>query len=91
MSRVCEVTGRRPQRGRTYAIRGIAKKNKGIGLKVTGKTKRRFLPNLFVKRFWFEEEARFVRLRLSAAAMRTIDKLGLSAVVREMRARGEQV
>ncbi len=91
MSRVCEVTGRRPKKGRTYAIRGIAKKNKGIGLKVTGKTKRRFLPNLFLKRFWFEEEQRFVRLRLSAAAMRTIDKLGLAAVIRDMRARGEQV
>lgn len=91
MSRVCEVTGRRPVKGRTYAIRGIAKKNKGIGLKVTGKTKRRFLPNLFDKRFWFAEENRFVRLRLSAAAMRTIDKLGLAAIVRQMRARGEQV
>ncbi|MFZ4100050.1 MAG: 50S ribosomal protein L28, partial [Chlamydiia bacterium] len=91
MARVCQVTGRRPVKGRTYVYRGIAKKKKGIGLKVTGRTKRRFLPNLAVKRFWLSEENRFISLRLSMAAMRTIDKLGLAAVVREMRARGEKV
>lgn len=91
MSKVCQVTGAKPSRGYSYAIRGIAKKKKGIGLKVTGKTKRRFRPNLTKKRFWFEEENRFVSLRLSMAAMRTIDKLGLAAVIKGMRAEGQTV
>lgn len=91
MSKVCQVTGRKPARGYKYAIRGIAKKQKGIGLKVTGKTKRRFQPNLFKKRFWFAEENRFITLKLSTAAMRTIDRLGVASIVREMRARGECV
>lgn len=91
MSKVCQVTGKKPARGYKYAIRGIAKKKKGIGLKVTGKTKRRFLPNLVKKRFWFNEENRFVTLRLSTSAMRTIDKLGLAQVIREMRSNGAAV
>src|SRR5271168_3012182 len=91
MSKLCQVTGKKPSRGYKYAIRGIAKKKKGIGLKVTGKTKRRFLPNLAKKRIWFAEENRFVTLRLSTAAMRTIDRLGFASVVREMRARGERI
>lgn len=91
MSKVCEVTGKRPSRGYKYAIRGIAKKKKGIGLKVTGKTKRRFQPNLFKKRFWFADENRFVTLKLSTAAMRTVDRRGISAIIREMRARGATV
>lgn len=91
MPRKCQVTGRTPKRGISYAIRGIAKKKKGIGLNITGKTKRRFLPNLFTKRFWFAEENRFVSLRLSTAAIRTIDKRGLSTVIRELRAQGQKV
>lgn len=91
MSKVCEVTGRRPSRGYKYAIRGIAKKQKGIGLKVTGKTKRRFQPNLIKKRFWFADENRFITLKLSTAAMRTIDRLGIASIVRDMRARGQSV
>lgn len=91
MSKVCQVTGKRASRGYKYAIRGIAKKNKGIGLKVTGKTKRRFQPNLIRKRFWFSEENRFVALRLSTAAMRTIDKVGVAKIVRQLRAEGQVV
>ncbi|HRD55327.1 MAG TPA: 50S ribosomal protein L28 [Parachlamydiaceae bacterium] len=91
MSKRCQVTGKKPVYGNTYAIRGIAKKKKGIGLKITGKTKRRFLPNLMKKRIWFSEENRFVTLRLSAAALRTIDKLGVAAVIRKMRAEGTAV
>jgi len=91
MSKVCQVTGRKTARGYKYAIRGIAKKKKGIGLKVTGKTKRRFQPNLFKKRIWFADEDRFILLKLSPAAMRTIDRLGVTSVVRDMRARGERV
>jgi large subunit ribosomal protein L28 len=91
MSKVCQVTGKKPTRGYKYAIRGIAKKKKGIGLKVTGKTKRRFQPNLTKKRIWFADENRFITLRLSSAAMRTIDRVGIAQVVREMRQRGEKV
>lgn len=88
MPKVCQVTGKKPTRGYKYAIRGIAKKKKGIGLKVTGKTKRRFQPNLVTKRLWFGEENRFVTLRLTTSALRTIDKLGISAVIRNMRKQG---
>jgi large subunit ribosomal protein L28 len=91
MSRRCVVTGREPKVGRTYAIRGISKKKKGIGLNITGKNKRRFLPNLFKKKLWFAEENRFITLKLSAAALRTIDKVGLSEVVRKMKKRGQKI
>lgn len=91
MSKVCQVTGKRPSRGYKYAIRGIAKKKKGIGLKVTGKTKRRFLPNLKKKRIWIGSEKRFVTMRLSTKALRVIDKQGIDCVVREMRASGKSV
>ena len=91
MAKVCQVNGRKPKPGRKYAIRGIAKKKKGIGLKVTGIKSRMFQPNLVAKRFWFSEENRFIRLRLSTAAMRTIDKLGVAAIVRKLRAEGQSV
>lgn len=91
MPKCCQVTGKKVTRGYKYAIRGIAKKKKGIGLKVTGKTKRRFEPNLIKKRFWFAEENRFVTLRLSTHAMRTVDKLGLAAVVRTLRVEGQAI
>ncbi|MES2345678.1 MAG: 50S ribosomal protein L28 [Chlamydiota bacterium] len=91
MSKRCQVTGKVPVTGKKYTIRGIAKKKKGIGLKVTGIKRRRFLPNLVKKRFWFADENRFITIRLSTSAMRTIDKVGLPAVVRELRASGESV
>jgi large subunit ribosomal protein L28 len=91
MSKVCQVTGKKPSRGYKYAIRGIAKKKKGIGLKVTGKTKRRFLPNLVSKRIWFSDEKRFITLRLSTSALRTLDKVGVSTIVRKLRAEGQIV
>jgi len=91
MAKRCQVTGVGPSRGRSYVTRGIAKKKKGIGLKITGKTKRRFLPNLVRKRYWFEEEKRYIRLRLTCAAMRLIEKKGLPAVVRELRAQGQKI
>ncbi len=91
MSKVCQVTGKKPARGYTYCIRGIAKKKKGIGLKVTGKTKRRFQPNLVRKRIWFSDEKRFVSLRLSTAALRTIDKNGITETVKALRAAGHVV
>ncbi len=91
MTKKCQVTGRKPQKGRSYTIRGIAKKKKGIGLNITGSNKRRFLPNLITKRFWYPEENRFVTLRLSTAAMRTIDKRGLNTVLSELRAQGQKI
>lgn len=91
MSKTCQVTGKKPRRGNSYAIRGIAKKKKGIGLKITGKTARRFQPNLVKKRFFLVEENRFITLRLCTSAIRTIDKQGLFAVVKKMRAEGQKI
>lgn len=81
MAKVCEITGKKPSRGYKYVTRGIAKKKKGIGLKVTGKTKRRFQPNLAKKRIYIPEEKRFVTVRLSAAGLRTLEKKGVSKVL----------
>lgn len=78
MARVCQVTGKRPQSGNNVSH-------------ANNKTRRRFLPNLKFHRFWVASENRFVRLRLSMAAMRTIDKNGIEAVLADMRARGEKV
>jgi len=91
MPRTCILTGKKPSSGRKYALRGIAKKKKGIGLKITGCTNRRFLPNLIEKRLWVPEEKRFITLRLSTAALRTIDKKGISAAIREIRKKGKRV
>ena len=91
MAKKCQVTGRRPSVGMTYTIRGIAKKKKGIGLNIVGKDRRRFLPNIIKKRFWFAEEKRFITLKLCPAAMRTIDKRGLGVMVKEMRAQGQKI
>lgn len=85
MSKVCQITGKRPVRGYSYAIRGIAKKKKGIGLKTTGKTKRTFKPNVRKKRFWLPEENRFVTLKIATSAMRTIDKNGITKIYAEIR------
>jgi large subunit ribosomal protein L28 len=91
MSKVCQITNRKPSRGFTYVTRGIAKKKKGIGLKVTGKTRRCFLPNLQEKRVWLPEQKRFITLRLSCAAMRTIEKHGIAHVLRELSKNGQNV
>ncbi len=89
--RKCQLTGRKMARGNTYSIRGIAKKKKGIGLKITGKNRRSFKPNIQKKRFWLPSENRFVTLKLSAAAIRTVEKNGIEAVVRDIRAKGIRV
>ena len=78
MSRVCQVTGKAPATGNNVSH-------------ANNKTRRRWLPNLHTHRFWLESEKRFVRLRVSTKGMRTIDKLGIEAVVEEIRARGEKV
>jgi len=91
MPRKCVLTGRKSQFGRSYSLRGIAKKKKGIGLKITGCTNRRFLPNLITKRIWIPEEKRFVSMRLSVAALRTIDKKGVGPIIRQMRKAGTKI
>ncbi len=87
MSKVCELTQRRPCKGRSYTTRGIAKKKKGIGIKITGKNKVRFEPNLQKKRFWDDENKKFVTLKVSTAAIRTIQKKGLHRAFKEASAR----
>jgi large subunit ribosomal protein L28 len=78
MARVCQVTGKKPMSGNNVSH-------------ANNKTKRRFLPNLQNRRLWVESENRFVTLRLTNAALRTIDKNGIDAVLAEMRARGEKI
>lgn len=90
MPRLCPLTGKKTRVGRTYAIRGISKKKKGIGLNITGKTKRRFHPNLIKKRFYDEENKCFITLRLSASAIRTLDKVGLQEIMRRMKKKAKQ-
>lgn len=87
MPRLCPLTGKKTRTGRTYAIRGISKKKKGIGLNITGKTKRRFYPNLIKKRFYDDKNKRFVNLKLSASAIRTLDKVGLHEVLKRIKNR----
>ncbi|MBN9476689.1 MAG: 50S ribosomal protein L28 [Bordetella sp. SCN 67-23] len=78
MARVCQVTGKGPITGNNVSH-------------ANNKTKRRFLPNLQYRRFWVESENRWVRLRVSTNALRTIDKNGIEAVLADLRARGEAV
>ena len=78
MSKVCQVTGKRPVTGNNVSH-------------AHNKTKRRFLPNLYYKRFWVEGEQRWVRLRVSANGMRIIDKKGIDTVLADLRANGEKV
>ncbi|KGD64639.1 MULTISPECIES: 50S ribosomal protein L28 [Alcanivorax] len=78
MSKVCQVTGKRPVTGNNISHSHI-------------KTKRRFEPNLHHHRFWVESEKRFVRLRVSSKGMRIIDKKGIDTVLADIRSRGERV
>lgn len=91
MPRQCQVTGKKRQRGRSYTTRGIAKKKKGIGIKITGITTKYFLPNLQKKRLWFAEEKRFITLKVTPAGLRNIQKNGLAKVVQDMRASGQKI
>ena len=76
MARVCQVTGKAPMVGHQVSH-------------ANNKTKRRFMPNLQYRRFWVESENRWVRLRLTTAGLRTVDKVGIDAVLADLRARGE--
>ncbi|HYZ83116.1 MAG TPA: 50S ribosomal protein L28 [Bryobacteraceae bacterium] len=76
MARVCPVTGKRPMSGNKVSH-------------ANNKTRRRFEPNLHEQRFWLPSENRFIRLRVSAKAIRNIDKLGIERVVADLRKKGE--
>ena len=78
MSKVCQVTGKRPVSGNNVSH-------------AHNKTKRRFNPNLHQHKFWVESENRWVRLKVSSKGMRIIDKNGIDSVLSDMRKRGEKV
>lgn len=76
MARECQVTGKRVQTGNNVSH-------------ANNKTRRRFLPNLHERRLWVASENRWVKLRVSSKALRTIDKVGIDAVLVQLRKRGE--
>ena len=78
MARVCQVTGKKPIVGNNVSH-------------ANNKTKRRYLPNLQYRRFWVESESRWVKMRLTSAGLRLIDKKGIDFALADMRARGENV
>ena len=78
MSKVCQVTGKRPMSGNNVSH-------------AKNRTRRRFLPNLQNKRFWLESEQRWVRLRISHKGMRIIDKHGIEKVLTDLRAAGTRL
>lgn len=78
MARVCQVTGKKPMGGNKVSHSNV-------------KTKRRFLPNLKTKRFFLAEEDRWITLKVSTEALRTINKKGLLVVVKELRAKGQTI
>jgi large subunit ribosomal protein L28 len=78
MSRVCQITGKRPTTGNTVSH-------------ANNRRRRRFLPNLHTQRFWLESEKRWMTLRVSTNALRTIEKNGLEAVLAQLRERGEKI
>jgi len=78
MAKVCQVTGKRPMSGNNVSH-------------ANNKTKRRFLPNLHIHRFWIPNENRWIKLRVSRKGMRIIDKLGIDTVLTNMRQQGVKV
>ncbi|MEK0412469.1 MAG: ribosomal protein [Pseudomonadota bacterium] len=78
MARICQLTGKKPMSGNNVSH-------------ANNKTKRRFLPNLQNRKFWVETENRWVSMRITNAALRTIDKLGIDAIVKKMRAAGQKI
>ena len=78
MSKVCQVTGKRPMTGNNVSH-------------AQNKNKRRFMPNLRFHRFWVDSENRYVRLRVSSKGMKIIDKKGIDAVLKDVRAAGHKI
>lgn len=83
MSRVCSVTGSRSGKGNTIHRRGLAKKKGGVGRHVTANTRRFFRPNLQEKRIWVPELKRYVRVKLTARALKTVTKNGAYATLKK--------
>ncbi len=78
MARVCQVTGKKPMVGNNVSH-------------ANNKTKRRFLPNLQHRKFWVESENRWISMRITNAALRTIDKNGIDSVLAKVRAAGGKI
>lgn len=78
MSKVCQITGKRPVSGNNVSH-------------AKNRTRRRFLPNLHTQRFWLTKENRWVKLRVSSQGLRLIDKKGIDVIVAELRAKGVKV
>jgi large subunit ribosomal protein L28 len=78
MARVCQVTGKKPMVGNNVSH-------------AQNKTRRRFLPNLQNRKFWVESENRWISMRITNNALRTIDKNGIDAVLADMRAAGQKI
>ena len=78
MSRVCQVTGKKPMTGNNVSH-------------AQNKNKRRFMPNLRFHRFWVDSENRYVRLRVSSKGMKIIDKKGIDEVLKDVRAAGHRI
>ena len=78
MARVCEVTGKKTVTGNNVSH-------------ANNRTRRRFIPNLQNRKFWLESENRWITMRISGAALRTIDKRGIDTVIERMRAEGKKV
>jgi large subunit ribosomal protein L28 len=78
MSRVCQITGKKPMSGNRVSH-------------ANNRRRRRFLPNLHQQRFWLESERRFVSLRLSTKGLRTVEKNGIEKIVADLRAQGVTV
>lgn len=78
MSKICQVTGKRPQSGNNVSH-------------ANNRNRRRFLPNLHFKKFWIESEKRYVRLRVSPKGLRIIDKHGIDKVLADLRAQGQRL
>jgi large subunit ribosomal protein L28 len=78
MARVCDVTGKKTTTGNNVSH-------------AKNRTRRKFLPNLQNRKFWVESENRWVSMKISSAALRTIDKLGIDEVLKKMRADGKKV
>mgnify|MGYP002878354548 FL=1 len=78
MSKVCQVTGKRPMTGNNVSH-------------AQNKNKRRFMPNLRFHRFWVDSENRYVRLRVSSKGMKIIDKKGIDQVLKDVRASGQKI
>ena len=78
MSRVCQITGKKPVTGNTVSH-------------ANNRKRRRFLPNLHTQRFWLEGEKRWISLRISANALRTVEKNGIDAVIAKLRLAGQHI